>query len=178
MLAVVMGLTLVACGNRANPVSDFEYGAVLEGIVIKKCDSNTLDVKIPAKIDGKPVVGIGKEAFKDKGMMEISFPDSVTSIGESAFAGCTGLTSIALPGGVTSIGKAAFDGCAGLTSIVIPDGVTYTGSRAFGQCTSLPSVTIPDSVSNIYLDAFKGCTGLDAETRARILQINSRAKFE
>ncbi len=58
-------------------------------------------------------------------------PNSVTSIGESAFEGCTGLTSITIPNSVTSIGGYAFYGCSGLTSITIPSGVTSIGGGAF-----------------------------------------------
>ena len=50
-------------------------------------------------------------------------PDSLTSIGSSAFSGCTGLTSITVPDSVTSIGRYAFDGCTGLTDVY------YTGSE-------------------------------------------------
>ena len=82
---------------------------------------------------------------------------SVTSIGHSAFYGCTGLTSITIPDSVTSIGHSAFYGCTGLTSITIPDSVTRIGSYAFRSCTGLTSVTIPDSVTSIGDFAFEGC---------------------
>ena len=85
---------------------------------------------------------------------------AVTSIGNAAFLGCTGLTSITIPDSVTSIGDFAFSGCSGLTSITIPDSVTSIGWYAFSGCTSLTSVTIPDSVTSIGIDAFSGCTGL------------------
>lgn len=45
---------------------------------------------------------------------DIGIPKSVTSIGDGAFAGCTGLTSISIQDGVTSIGKDAFAGCSNL----------------------------------------------------------------
>ena len=86
---------------------------------------------------------------------------SVTSIGESAFESCTGLTSITIPNSVTSIGYGAFDGCTGLTGeLVIPNSVTSIGSYAFWGCTGLTSVTIPNSVTSIGEWAFDGCTGL------------------
>ena len=91
-------------------------------------------------------------------------PDSVTSIGDYAFYGCTGLTSITIPDGVTSIGTYAFSGCTGLTSITIPDGVTSIGSFAFQNCTGLTSITIPDGVTSIGTYAFSGCTGLTSAT--------------
>ena len=56
---------------------------------------------------------------------------SVTSIGQYAFYGCSGLTSINIPNGVTSIEKYAFYYCSGLTSINIPNGVTSIGGMAF-----------------------------------------------
>jgi len=68
----------------------------------------------------------------------------VTSIGESAFSGCTGLTSITIPDGVTTIGDYAFENCTGLTSITIPNSVTSIGPNAFAGCTGLittPSIT-------------------------------------
>ena len=81
-------------------------------------------------------------------------PDSVTSIGDSAFYRCTGLTSVTIPDSVTSIGNKAFRSCTGLTSVTIPDSVTSIGGRAFYGCTGLTSVTIPDSVTSIGDDAF------------------------
>ena len=90
----------------------------------------------------------------------IAIPDSVTSIGNYAFYGCTGLTSVTIPDSVTSIGNDAFNGCTGLTSVTIPDSVTSIGYRAFNGCTKLTSVTIGNGVTSIGNGAFYGCTGL------------------
>ncbi|UKI14932.1 MAG: leucine-rich repeat domain-containing protein [Clostridiales bacterium] len=65
---------------------------------------------------------------------------SVTSIGGSAFSGCTGLTSITIPDSVTSIGNSAFYDCSGLTSVTIPDSVTHIDDYAFNYCTSLTTI--------------------------------------
>ena len=95
---------------------------------------------------------------------ELIIPDSVTSIGESAFEGCSGLTSITIPDSVTSIGEDAFYGCTGLTSVTIGNSVTSIRNAAFRGCTGLTSITIPDSVTSIGDYAFYGCTGLTSIT--------------
>ncbi|MBQ4112212.1 MAG: leucine-rich repeat domain-containing protein, partial [Clostridia bacterium] len=96
----------------------------------------------------------------------IELPDTVTSIGDGAFSGCSNLTSITIPDAVTSIGDGAFSGCSNLTSITIPDSVTSIGNGAFGGCSSLTSITIPDSVTSMSIGeyAFHGCTSLTSIT--------------
>ena len=71
---------------------------------------------------------------------EIIIPNSVTSIGGSAFRGCRGLTSVTIPNSVTSIGSYAFEECSGLTSVTIPNSVTSIGMYAFEGCSGLTSV--------------------------------------
>ena len=81
----------------------------------------------------------------------------VTSIGGSAFMGCTNLTSVTIPSNVTTIGSQAFGNCRSLTSITIPNSVTDIGDVAFHGCNGLTSVTIPNSVTNIGGGAFWDC---------------------
>lgn len=84
----------------------------------------------------------------------------VTSIGDFAFSGCTGLTSVTIPESVTSIGGFAFENCTGLTSITIPNSVTSIGEGAFYGCTGLTSIIIPNSVTSIGDYAFYQCYNL------------------
>ena len=95
-----------------------------------------------------------------RGCKTTIIPNSVTSIGDSAFSGCTGITSITIPNSVTRIGWYAFDGCTDLTSVTISNGVTSIGGAAFSGCTGLTSITIPNSVTSIGGAAFSGCTGI------------------
>ncbi len=91
-------------------------------------------------------------------------PNSVTSIKNYAFYGCSSLTSITIPNSVTSIGSDALAGCSSLTSITIPNSVTSIGSDALAGCSSLTNITIPNSVTSIANHAFDGCSGLTSIT--------------
>jgi hypothetical protein len=94
----------------------------------------------------------------------IILPNTLTSIGNYAFNGCSGLTSVTIPEGVTSIGGFAFAQCSGLTSVSIPGSVTSIGNYAFNGCSGLTSVSIPGSVTSIGYAAFADCSGLTSVT--------------
>lgn len=85
---------------------------------------------------------------------------NVTSIGLSAFEGCTGLTSIYIPSGVKTLEQGAFYECSSLTYVKIPEGVTKIGLGAFSKCSKLTSVIIPSTVTTIDKYAFDYCTSL------------------
>ena len=87
---------------------------------------------------------------------------TVTSIGNNAFDGYTGLASIEIPNTVTSIGDCAFRSCEGLASLEIPNSVTSIGYNAFVLCTGLKSIEIPASLTNIENSAFSSCSGLES----------------
>ena len=109
---------------------------------------------------------------------EIIIPNSVTSIGEYAFFGCSSLTYVTLSNSITSIGIKAFEGCSGLEApvlnmhifarmptsysgnYIIPEGIELILDNAFAGCSNLTSITIPNSVTSIGSGAFKDCTSL------------------
>ena len=109
--------------------------------------------------------------YKDS-ICSVNITDGVTSIGGSAFSGCSGLTSVTIPSSVTSIGSSAFYGCRGIKSAgPIGSGANYEfvwtksiPSNAFSGCSGLTSVTIPSSVTSIGDYAFYGCSGLTSVT--------------
>ena len=107
------------------------------------------------------ISSINNFAFEGcSGLTSVSIPNSVTSIGNLAFGGCSGLTSINIGNSVTSIGDAAFSGCSGLTSVSIGNSVTSIGDGVFSYCRGLTSVNIGNSVTSIGNYAFNGCSGL------------------
>ena len=90
-------------------------------------------------------------------------PDSVTTIGESAFGYCLNLSSVNIPDSVTNIGMRAFDSCANLTSVNIPNSVTTIEEWAFYAC-GLSSVTIPGRLTSIEGNIFYLCKNLTSVT--------------
>jgi len=111
------------------------------------------------------VTTIGDSAFLDcSALTSVTIPDSVTSIREHAFYYCSSLASVTIPDSVTSIGEWAFSNCSSLKSMTIPNSVTSIGSSAFRGCSSLVSMTIPDSVTSIGISAFIDCSSLASVT--------------
>ncbi len=90
-----------------------------------------------------------------------AIPDSVTSIGTSAFCDCSSLSSLIIPDSVTNIGTCAFMYCTSLTSITVGNSLTTIYHSAFYGCASLTSITIPKSVTTIGDATFYGCTALE-----------------
>ena len=155
----VGGINLqIAVSSELIPSTDYEEAGlnVKEGktfLITKYINNDILDVVIPSDINGKKVVAIGNDAFRNLGLTNIVIPNSITNIGISAFRE-NYLTSVTIPDSVTSIGNDAFENNQ-LTSVTIPNSVTSIGSQAFSY-NQLTSVTIPNSVTSIGNGAFYG----------------------
>ena len=120
------------------------------------------------------VTRIDESAFYNcTSLTSITISDNVTSIGDYAFYNCDSLTSVTIGDSVTSIGDHAFFSCASLTSVTIGDSVTSIGSNAFCYCFALTSITIPDSVTSIGAHAFRNCSKLTDITFGEDSQLTS-----
>ena len=158
--AAMVVLCVVCAG--AETYQDFEYSVLDNGTVaITKYNGSAEKVVIPQKIDGKSVTSIGESAFNGcTSLTSITIPNGVTSIGESAFINCTNLTGITIPDSVTKIGMTAFLGCSNLAGVTLPNGLTKISYGTFEYCTSLAKITIPNSVKEIGYVAFGDCSSL------------------
>ena len=134
-------------------------------------DNDLTSITIP-----NSVTSIGKWAFAGCWKLSsVTIPNSVTSIGASAFRGCEKLETVNIPNGVTSIAEETFIDCA-FSSITIPNSVTSIGAQAFQQCRNLTSITIPNSVTSIGAQAFYGCPYLKSiNVPNSVTEIGSRA---
>ncbi len=118
------------------------------------------------------LISIGDGAFYECNMKTIVFPDSLRTIGESAFSYCTYLTSavaykysrqgnyMPLPDSLKTIGSNAFSNCTSLEWIVLPDSLKTIESETFYMCTSLDTVGFPKALTKIGAKAFCGCQNL------------------
>ena len=112
--------------------------------------------------DGKnyDVTAIAARAFWQSAVTEVQIPNSVTMIGDAAFADADQLTDITLPLGLTSVSRYMLAGTA-VSHVVLPEGVTDIGKGAFEDCTNLTTVFLPASLRRIGERAFGYCSGLN-----------------
>ena len=108
------------------------------------------------------ISSIGNNAFEGcTTVTEVIIPETVTEIGSNAFSGCENLTSVNIPTSVTTISEGAFANCASLDSVVLPENLTEIGHGAFNGCSSLSTIDIPETVTTIGNGAFADCSKLD-----------------
>lgn len=149
----------------------------------------TGNVTIQKEVLGLPVTSIDASAFSDcTGLESINIPETVKSIGQRAFKGCSklssvsikgegletigskafmecrSLTEITIPRSVTAIEPDVFSGCLLLENVTLPEAITYIGSGAFQNCGQLQSIALPEKIMSIGENAFNGCSGLTSVT--------------
>ena len=123
------------------------------------------------------LTSIGDSAFNQcRGLTELVIPESVTQIGIAAFCYCSGLESVSLPAGLSAIGWTAFYGCTSLKEIALPAGLETVEAGLFAFCSALERVSLPESITSIGWGAFYGCTALrEIELPANLAQIEQQA---
>jgi hypothetical protein len=127
---------------------------LVDGLVVNE-DGITYSIEKGAYTGVMSLIGkldLGKITLEDGSTAQI------TSIGDSAFNGCTGITEIVIPDTVKSIGSYAFYGCTSLISIKLPENDSFKtlNDYVFSNCSSLKNITIPSSVIDYGSHIFDG----------------------
>lgn len=154
-------LAVVAMIIMALPVSEADAASsasdfVIEGSTLVKYTGKEKNVTVPDTVEI-----IGESAFENQSSVEkVTLPASVKRIDAYAFWNCNNLSTVTLGKGLTEIGEYAFAGCTGLKEMTIPSNVTSIGAQAFGDCTNFESIMIPVETVQIAEDAFEGCARL------------------
>ncbi|MCM1544949.1 MAG: leucine-rich repeat domain-containing protein, partial [Ruminococcus sp.] len=103
---------------------------------------------------------IGEDAFAVTNIKHLEIPDGVKYISKFAFSTCSELEDVSIPNSVIEIGAVAFGGCKNLTSVILPNRLKKIDTMTFSGCSNLASITIPVSVELISTNAFKECYNL------------------
>ena len=145
----ILAIAIMLCVALPTFAHDFE----VDGIYYNYLDKTAKTVEVTYR-------GSSSNVYSYEYTVSVAIPSSVTysgttysvtSIGDEAFRGCSGLTSVTIPNSVTSIVKAAFYDCTGLTSITIPNSVTSIGNSAFSSCSGLTELIIEDGKETVSL---------------------------
>lgn len=169
------------CVWGSDDIMIFTYTVTDNKITITglKQNKEPTSLTIPAQIEGVPVTAIAPNTFRNKyKIKEIVIPNSITSIGDSAYYGCSGLTSMTIPfvgakAGVTSsdtyqypfgyiFGTSSYDGGVATKQYYYGNSTSSTTSTTYYIPSSLKSVTVMGG--NILFGAFSYCTGLTSVT--------------
>lgn len=124
------------------------------------------------------VTSIGASAFTGcSNVQQINIPDSVEHIDPYAFSFCNGLHTVKLPASLTLISEELFAECANLKNIDIPDTVTEIGTNAFLRCTAFSLTELPDGIKSIGAAAFENCGSIENLELPKTLESIGEAAF-
>lgn len=119
-------------------------------------------------------VGVFSQRYN---IRNITIPESVTYIGENAFAGCSSLEQLSLPTTIEHIGDNAFASCSSLVEVTLPDSIAFLGEGVFSDCSSLSYAELSDSIIDLPKNTFKNCVALSDIDLKSISTIGENALF-
>ena len=134
--------------------ADLEVASI-GNIAFRNCSSlNSVTIENGVKT-------IEEYAFYNSSLAAITLPNTLTSIGYSAFSGCSTLTSISIPNSVKNLGRSAFENCVSLTTIILSNEMTILNDNTFQDCSSLKAVKLGGKLTTIGEYVFSGCLKLN-----------------
>lgn len=180
-------LTSVAISNNVTSIEDYAFHHVPNIVYSGSATGSPWGARsVNGFVDGYWVYSDESKsqllACSSKAVGAIIIPNTVTSIGNDAFYGCSSMTSVMIPNSVTSIGMGAFTGCSGLNKVNITDIATwcnivfafaggadrsnplYYAKHLYVNDIEVTNLIIPNSVSSIGSNAFCNCIGLTSVT--------------
>lgn len=187
LLAVVMLLSmcmLVPAAAAAETADGLVYEEANGEITITGYTGAGGEVVIPAEIDGKPVTQIAAQAFRVSkvpaalNITKITIPDSVTTMGNGVFFGCSNLQEVVFPENVSIPSTASmFRDCTALQSITVPKNVTALNMYMFQNCESLETISFPEGSLLVLIEvlAFKKTAIQEIELPKNLEKIDSQA---
>lgn len=123
---------------------------------LKKCEDNGRSITVD---EGVRI--ICADAFKDrKALHTIILPQTLETIGEESFRGCSNLEAMDVPEKTSRICSSAFRDCISMKSLKVRNGYIKIGERAFENCASLESISLPDGLTEFYGGVFNSCKSL------------------
>jgi hypothetical protein len=162
------------CFNDLVKIDDNGYVITSDGMILKY-----LGKEGNIELD-ESITGIAAEAFIDvnvNGTSSLRIPDSVTYIGDYAFAYTDGLESITIPGTVKEFGEYIFQN-AGLKSIVFEDGIDEIPLGICDSCRLLEKAQLPSSVKKIGINAFSHCIALDIDVYSGFEELTNLTEID
>jgi len=135
---------------------DWDYEVGKDGeIIISRYNGISEKVCVPSEIGGKKVKVIGDNAFDSCIIREMTIPEGITAVGNSAFRGVCGLRELKLPESIITIGEGAF-ARSSVEKINIPSSVKSVPKRAF-ENSSISEIEFGGDLRVVCENAFSGC---------------------
>lgn len=120
---------------------------------------------------GNSVQTLEDSAFQNAGLVSLSIPDSVTTVGYFTFYGCPNLTSVTFGAGLKETSYQMFEGCAKLKEIDFGTVLNTIYSQTFSYCTALTNVALPETIQSLGTGCFAECWQLTDFSSTAISQV-------